>query len=190
MFLFDIETLDTESTAVVLSMGLTHVTDETTDYQKMLDNSLFLKLQTKDQINKGRTISKDTLEGFWDKQVEIVKETSLYPKPTDLTVEESMVIFKQWLNDQGFTRNDCLYTRGSLDSSCLLSLCKAFDLEVPIRYNKFYDVRTLVDFIYDETAKDGYVDVVHETFNPSMVIKHHPVHDCAYDGMMLIYGKK
>jgi hypothetical protein len=49
------------------------------------------------------------------------------------------------------------------------------------------DMRTAVDLLSGGT--NGYCDVVHPKFNRADVIKHHPVHDCALDAMMLLYGK-
>jgi hypothetical protein len=49
------------------------------------------------------------------------------------------------------------------------------------------DVRTAVDLMGGGT--NGYCDVIHPLFERAQVIKHHPVHDCALDAMMLMYGK-
>lgn len=188
MFVFDLETLDTESTAVVLSIGITHVTAETTDYQKMLDNSIFLKLGMKEQIKAGRTVDRDTCN-WWDRQAQIVKDASLFPLPDDLSVADAIQSMAVWLKNQGHNPMESIFARGGMDAMAIDSLCKNFDIKCPVRYNKFYDVRTAIDFTYN-LAVDGYVDVDHPTFNLGMVVKHHPVHDCAYDGMMLMYGKK
>ena len=50
------------------------------------------------------------------------------------------------------------------------------------------DVRTAVDCLYG--SSNGYVEVVKDGFDRAAVIKHHPVHDCALDAMMLMYGKQ
>lgn len=187
MFILDLETLDVESTAIVLSLAVTHVTDNTNDYKSMIDNSIMLKFKASEQAKKGRTHDKDTCR-WWDRQSEIVKEASLYPGPNDITVVEGIQILKAWLSKQGHNSNTSIYARGALDAMCLDSLCRTFDVSMPVRYNKFYDVRTVIDLLYDQN--NGYVDVDHPTFDVGMVIKHHPVHDCAYDGMMMKYGKK
>lgn len=189
MFIFDVETLDTESTAVVLSFACTHVTEETDDYQKMLDNSIFFKLDIKSQFALGRTSSDDTCR-WWDRQVESVKKTSLWPdEENDINPLEALQLFKLWLEKQGFGLKSTIYSRGPLDQVCLESLTRTFDFKNPIPYNKWYDIRTAVDYLY-ESAQQGYVEVDHPTFRDTMVLKHHPTHDCAYDGMMLLYGKK
>lgn len=186
MFILDLETLGVESNSIVLSLAICHVTDETDTYQKMLDNSFFVKFKIKEQFGAGRSYDKDTCD-WWDRQAEIVKTTSLYPSPNDVPVVEGIGMMRVWLNQQGYNA-DNIFARGSLDPQALDSLCRNFDVSLPIRYNKFYDVRTAIDFMY-ESAENGYVEVDHPTFELPMVIKHHPVHDCAYDGMMLKYGK-
>lgn len=188
MFIFDIETLGVESTSIVLSLAVTHVTDDTDDYQKLLDNSIFIKFDIREQHNNGRTSDKSTRD-WWDKQIESVKKTSLYPSDNDLSVKEGNNILVRWLTSKGFKKSDVVFARGSLDSSCYESLLKSFDIEPFIRYNQWMDVRTAISILY-ENSTYGYVDVDHPTFTTGLVIKHHPVHDCAYDAMMLKYGKK
>lgn len=187
MYIFDIESVDIESTAAILSLACTHVTDETDDYQKMLDNSIFIKFDLKEQLSNGRTSGKSTLE-WWDRQAEIVKNTSLYPSKNDISVKEGYDLFGKWLSKHGFNKTDVIFARGSLDSICFESLLRTFDLEPIIRYNQWMDIRTAISMMYDD-SKYGYVDVDHQTFDLTMVVKHNPVHDCAYDAMMLKYGK-
>lgn len=55
-------------------------------------------------------------------------------------------------------------------------------------YAQWRDIRTAVDIMYGST--NGYCSVEHPDFARHNVIKHHPVHDCALDVMMLLYGKQ
>lgn len=187
MFLFDIETLAVESTAAILSFACTHVTEDTTDYQSMLDNSIFIKLDVKDQFSKNRISDEHTLK-WWNRQSDLVKQASLIPCDKDLPVIEAMNIFRAWLNKNNFGKSS-MFARGMLDPIVLDSLCRTYDISCPIPHNRWLDVRTAIDIIYDSTTY-GYVDIDHPTFELGMVLKHHPAHDCAYDGMMLQYGKK
>lgn len=188
MIILDLETMGVESTTVVLSFGATHITEETDDYQKMLDSSIFVKFDIASQYQAGRTDTPSTL-AWWDRQVEPVKVASLWPDPKkDLHPTEALVIIRQWIS-QRLGSDESVFARGSMDSVALDSIARTFDVTPAVPYNRFYDVRTAIDMTY-ETAKYGYVDVDHPTFDVSMVLKHHPVHDCAYDGMMLLYGKK
>ena len=53
MFIFDVETLGVESTAVVLSAALIHFDPEKRPtYQDMLDNACFVKFSVKEQADE------------------------------------------------------------------------------------------------------------------------------------------
>ena len=71
MFCFDVETLGVESTSVILSYAIVYFDPDTRpSYQQLLDKTLFVKLDAKDQIkNYKRTVSKDTID-WWSKQHE------------------------------------------------------------------------------------------------------------------------
>jgi hypothetical protein len=188
MIIIDLETMGVDSTSVVLSFGATYITEVTDDYQKMLDSSIFVKFRIDEQFALGRTSDPGTCT-WWDRQAEQVKVASLYPNPEkDVAVVRGCQLIREWLKGK-LSNDESVFARGALDSMVLDSLCRTFDIPQIVSYNKFYDVRTAIDFTYD-LAKNGYVDVEHPTFDTSMVLKHHPVHDTAYDGMMLIYGKK
>ena len=188
MIIVDIETMGVESTTVVLSFGATHLTDQTDDYQKMLDNSLFVKFDIASQYQAGRTDTPSTL-AWWDRQVDAVKEASLWPNPAkDIHPAEALGIIRYWIM-QRLKPNESVFARGSMDPVALDSIARTFDVPPVVGYTRYYDVRTAIDMAYD-SASQGYVEVDRPTFDLSMVLKHHPVHDCAYDGMMLIYGKK
>lgn len=185
MFILDIETMGVESTSVVLSLAITHVARKDMTYAEMLDNSLFIKYSAKEQLAKNRTYDTDTCN-WWDKQAEIVRDTSFTPKSTDMSFGVAHQIIRKWLADRKFDfNNDVIYTRGALDSLVLDSLYRTFETPMFVRYNKFLDVRTVIELLYP-SSKNGYVDV--PGFETSSVIKHHPVHDCAYDGMMMLNG--
>lgn len=188
MFIIDIETLDIESTAIILSIACTHLDDKVDSYQDMLDNSIMLKFDVREQLRAGRTSGKSTRD-WWERQSDMVKKASLIPNENDLSVQETFNLLKSWLIDKGFSKSDQVFARGALDSVTIESLARTFDIQPFIRYNQWLDVRTAIDFMY-ETSNNGYVDVDYPGFEVSMVLKHHPVHDCAYDGMMLLHGKK
>lgn len=187
MFMFDVETLGIESTCVILSASIIHFdTDEKVDYETLLNRALFVKMDTKFQIQElNRTIDKDTLE-WWSKQHDYVKQVSLKPSPDDIHPREAIKQLRDYVAQ--FPNDQTIWARGSLDQMSIDSLALALGEERIIRYNNWRDVRTAVDLLC-ETAKDGYCTVAHPTFQRHNVIKHHPTHDCALDIMMLMYGK-
>lgn len=137
-------------------------------------------------MDVGRTVSKGTLD-WWKEQHEYTRKVSFDPKHDDMTVENGFNELYAYMKKFPNAQQQTMWARGSLDQMAIDSLARKFDLEPITRYNYWRDVRTAVDILYGTT--DGYVDVDHPDFKRHEVIKHHPVHDCALDSMMLMYGK-
>ena len=188
MFLFDVETLGVESTAVILSAALIHFNPEDKpSYQDLLDNACFVKIKSKDQAERlKRTVDLGTLE-WWSNQHEYVRSVSFDPKASDLTPEQAIEQLHNYMNRFPDANKQTMWARGSLDQMVIDSLAKKLDMQPITGYNMWRDVRTAVDILYGTT--NGYVEVDHPTFQRASVIKHHPVHDCALDAMQLMYGK-
>jgi hypothetical protein len=192
MLFLDIETLSVESTAVILSIGALHISDTSpAPYTSLLNESIFIKLNAKEQIDKyNRTVSKDTLK-WWSEQSDFAKKLNYTPSKEDWGVEESLTTLENWINKVS-DKNTLCWIRGTLDQVCLDSLYRAAGKAPPIGYNKYRDIRTAIDFLYPDTSKNGYVDVDPELclgFDRDQVLAHHPVHDCARDCAMMLYGK-
>jgi hypothetical protein len=187
MFMFDVETLGVESSAVVLSAALIHFDPtERPTYQDLLDKACFVKFNAKEQLDVGRTISKSTL-AWWKEQHDYVKQVSLTPSREDMTVENGIAALHAYMAKFPNAKEQTMWARGSLDQLSIDSLAVRFGLEEITGYNVWRDVRTAVDILYGTT--NGYVEVDHPLFKRHEVIKHHPVHDCALDAMQLMYGK-
>ena len=188
MFIFDVETLGVESHAIILSAALIHFDpNDKPSYQDLLDNALFVKLNAKDQSKRlGRTVDMSTLE-WWANQHEYTRSVSFDPQPTDMYAEDAIKELHNYMNKFPKSQEQTMWARGSLDQLAIDSLAVKFGLQEITGYNRWRDVRTAVDILYNKT--DGYVDVDHPLFKRHEVIKHHPVHDCALDAMQLMYGK-
>lgn len=187
MFIFDVETLGTESTAVVLSMACIRFNpEEKPTYQQMVDSAFFVKLDAEDQINRlKRSVSKSTLE-WWETQHESVKKQSLLPnKLLDVSPEFANAQFRVWATQFPDYDTSTVWARGNLDQAVLGSLEAKMKVEPVFDFWRWRDVRTAVDLLTG--SNNGYCKV--PDFDASQVIKHNPVHDCAYDAMMLMYGK-
>lgn len=189
MFCFDVETLSVESTSVILSYAIVYFDPDTRpSYQQLLDKTLFVKLDAKDQIkNYKRTVSKDTLD-WWSKQHEYIQGISLTPKPDDIPAEQAFQMLYDYVYRIPDAENHTFWQRGSLDQVVLDSFCRALYKDPITRYNNWRDVRTAIDILYGST--NGYVDIDHPEFNKDLVLKHHPAHDICLDVMQLLYGKE
>jgi len=189
MFIFDIETLGTESTSAILSYAIIHfnAADKPT-YQDLLNKTLFVKLDVKDQIkNYKRTIDKDSLE-WWAKQHDYTKSISLTPSEKDVKAVDAYNMLYDYVNRIPNGVNQTFWQRGSLDQLVLDSFTRSIDKEPLTRYSNWRDIRTAVDILYG--SSNGYCDIDHPEFNRDMVIKHTPYHDVCLDVMMLLYGKE
>jgi len=156
-------------------------------YQDLLDTACFVKFDVKQQLTAGRSASKSTL-GWWKDQHEYVRKVSVDPSDEDMTVENGMQKFYDYMAKFPNAKKQTMWARGSLDQMAIDSLAVKFDLEEITGYNMWRDVRTAVDIMFGTT--NGYVEVDHPLFKRHEVIKHHPVHDCALDAMQLMYGKQ
>jgi hypothetical protein len=188
MFLFDVETLGVESTSVILSAALVYFDpEEKPDYQKLLDDAIFVKLNAKDQIQRlKRVVDIGTLE-WWKNQHEFVRALSFDPKSDDMLAEDAITVLHNYMNKYPNSNKQTMWARGSLDQMVIDSLSKKLDMQPLTGYNMWRDMRTAVDLLCG--SSNGYCDIDHPTFKRHEVIKHHPVHDCALDAMMLMYGK-
>lgn len=193
MFMFDIETLGIESTTVVLSAGIIFFNpekDKDISYNELVGRGLFVKFDAQEQIKEyGRTVSKSTLE-WWEKQGKWQKDNALIPSDNDVSVNKGFnrihsYIDKNMKQNNMTWDNTIIWARGSLDQMAIDSLANKAVIQPIAYFNKWRDVRTAVDLLTG--SNNGYCEV--DNLNMSDVYKHHPVHDCAYDILMLLRGK-
>jgi hypothetical protein len=186
MFMFDIETLGIESTSVILSFACIYFDPETKPtYEELLESAFFVKLDSKDQIQRlKRTVTKSTLD-WWTKQSPHTQLKSLNPAPEDVQAEVALVALREWAKQFPDSNKAIVWARGNLDQMAIGSLENACKVDTVFHFGRWRDVRTAVDLLTGST--NGYCSI--PGFDESKVIKHDPVHDCAYDAMMLMYGK-
>lgn len=189
MFMYDVETLGIESNSVILSMACIYFNPEDKPtFKQLVENAFFVKLNSKYQTEHlGRTVTKSTLE-WWAKQPEMLKKQSLIPSANrDAMPNEAIDAMAEWSKQFPNNEKCVVWARGNLDQMCLGSMEDKLGREALFHFGRWRDVRTAVDVLTGST--NGYCDVDHPEFNRDDVIKHNPIHDCAYDAMMLMYGK-
>ena len=189
MYIFDVETLGTDSNSVILSMACIYFNpEEKPTYKQLVDSALFVKFDAKDQIKRQkRTVNKGTLE-WWDKQTESAKIKSFIPnKELDVTAEFGLAQLRVWAEQFPDHKKSTVWARGNMDQMVLCSLEHSIDVEDTFVYHRWRDVRTAVDLLTG--SNNGYANIDHPEYNESQVVAHDPVHDCARDAMMLMYGK-
>lgn len=188
MFMFDVETLDTESTTIILSAALCYF-DPTKrpSFEDLVEGSVFVKFDVSYQKQMGRTASKDTMD-WWAKQTYTAKEKSFIPSDEDVSPQLGLEILHRYVEKHDPEQESQFWARGSLDQMSIDSLARQIGVDVIAPYWAWRDVRTAVDCFCGTT--NGYADVDFEGFLRDNVVKHDPVHDCALDAMMLMYGKE
>jgi hypothetical protein len=182
-FMFDIETLDTESTAVVLSAAIIHFdSDSTESYHELVDRACFIKFKIKEQLAIGRSSSKETI-AWWERQSTLAQEVSQKPSDKDLSAIEGLNILKNYITQHG-GNNQIFWARGSLDQMAIDSLAKSFGVEPIARYSAWRDTRTAIDLLA-ENGERGFCEI--PGFNPDLhVVKHIPQNDCALEILMFL----
>ena len=191
MYMFDIETLGKSSESVVLSMACIHfetAIDKRPTPQELRDSAFFVKLDAADQIKRlHRKVDKSTVD-WWAKQCDLVRDKSFTAKPDDVKLEDGVEMLREWAKPYGNTPDKWVWARGNLDQLVLDSVEEQLQVDHVFFFNRWRDVRTAVDFLYD--TKTGYCDVDYPGFDPYLhIYKHNPIDDCLYDIMMLLYGK-
>ena len=189
----DIETLGIESTSVILSNTFILVDpdalpeDNTEAFEYLLKKSITVKFNVKEQFDKGRTTEKRVID-WWKKQSEHAKRESLIPRATDFNGKQGIRVLRDWFSRIPNAKQIPVWVRGSLDQPCFDSFLRLYE-EMPFTdYNCYRDVRTMVELVYSNNSKAGYVEV--PGFDDiRYVIKHVPSHDCAYDALMMLRGK-
>ena len=199
LFAFDIETVGVASDSGILSAALVYCDpellheDNTEAYHQLISQSCFVKFDIKEQINnpdrkKLRSMDSGTLT-WWKKQGEIQQKASLIPdKDTDVSVWDGMKKLGAFFDYHRKGKDSNIWLRGSLDQLATESICNAYEVPNFVIYNHTREVRTALDILYPEFVKNGYVEV--PDFDVSNVVKHHPVHDSAYDLLMLFRGRQ
>ena len=159
-------------------------------WESLYENTLFLKLSVRDQVeNYGRTVDKRTI-AWWAKQCALAKETSFIPKKGDLLAKEAVLCLRNYVNSQtSKVKEEIIWVRGSLDQTCTDSLFLAMNEELLFPYSNYRDVRTALDFIATHTTH-GYCEVSSEypgIWNRDVVVKHRPQDDVVLDALMILY---
>lgn len=191
MFSFDIECLDLDSTAGILSLGCVyHNGTSDVTYQGLIDTGIFIKFDVQDQIKRfKRTTCKSTLD-WWKKQSHDAQVTNLIPHADDLDTETGMQLLRTWFTSKPDHKNEIVWARGGLDQMCLESLMRAINMDPFIYYASWRDTRTAIECFYPK-SKNGYVQVDPNKiagYERTQVLKHHPLHDSANDLCQLLGG--
>lgn len=180
-FLMDFETLGTEDSAVLLSVGVMKcpktITDEERQNPILLEKyTLHFKIDREEQIKNKRTIDKDTIE-WWKKQNIDAKNIL-----TNSNCYNSKTIYNELLKfftDAGFdAKKHTIWSRGLIDQRWWQSYCRTFNFYDFLPFWCWRDTRTLLDVLTNDPNGNIF------TFNG--LVKHNSSHDCILDFIRMI----
>jgi hypothetical protein len=146
----DIETLDTATTSVVIQIAAAAYTYTDKGAGKTLP-ALDLKLNTPSQIQRGRTISQDTMK-FWFKNSDTKAVLGAILANQDVPVEIALRTLSDYIKRHDITE---IWSQGpTFDITILEHLMAQFDIEVPWKFYQVRDLRTVQNFVgMDAKAK-------------------------------------
>lgn len=163
------------------------VPEEKPSYDDLLKTALLVKFNARDQADRfKRTVTKSTLE-WWEEQADWVRKFNVKPSPNDILAEDGLREIYKYMEKYPDHKTSTVWARGSLDQMAIDSLSRNCKMPSIAHYANWRDVRTAIDCLTGST--NGYCKVDYPGFESYNVIKHHPVHDCALDAMMLMCGK-
>lgn len=156
---FDIETLDTRSTAVVMSIGAVAFND------KELFQTMKVNISLDDQLRWGRTINGKTLL-FWFDQLAAVRNAAITSPVPYIKALDTFAGFIK-----GVSPKVLLWANGQdFDLGIVGNLFDTVGVDRPWAYNAGRDMRTLVDLAggkkpaieFVGAAHDSLADAVHQ----------------------------
>lgn len=178
---FDFETAGIDNNCVIFTLsavkfnrydpsGVPLTVDELLQRSDKLD----IRFNVAEQLMKGRVVEASCIEDFWGKLPKKVVSAAIRSGCETRVAQGLDEFFK-------FSEGTTLFCRGTdFEPPKLASLCKQFNVELPVKYNKFRDVRSYIDAL---TGKDDGVVEIPNTF---VTTPHISLDDCLSDSAQMI----
>lgn len=176
---FDLETLDTSPTGIILSMGVVmfDITQLNT-FDELVSQGMNIYFDQKQQEKAGRTVSKDTLN-WWEKQGKEAAECLNNPHQLDCRkLHKYMNALYEALNFQPDRKANRWFSRGHFDASFIENFCKTFEIDPPYKYWTWRCARSYLDGLGIGTRNE-------KMEKPANMVPHNSHHDAAFEAMML-----
>lgn len=148
--MLDIETLDTGPDSVVLSVGACKFDPWSADEPH---SSLYFRLEIDSQVERGRTISENTLE-WWGQQDQAIQDEA-FSEEGRVSIEDFFKELNKWL-----VGVDKIWCQGpQFDMVMLESLAKSFGVHYNWAYWQICDSRTLFNLMPRDPRKEIQTDL-------------------------------
>lgn len=179
VFNFDIETLDTNPSGIVLSLGIVAFElDKVQSFDELVNQGTNIYFNQDEQILAGRTRSNETLS-WWDDQGEEAAEC--LDNSTQVpcrTLFKELAEFYSRIGFQPNRKETRWFSRGYFDVVFMDSFCRSFDLDQMVKYWTWRDTRTYLDALSLGSKNEKLTQ-------PEGFIKHNSQHDAAFDAYMM-----
>ena len=142
--MIDTETLATGQDAVILSIGCAKFNPFDNEEPS---EKLYLKLDTSEQLNKGRVIDDSTL-AWWGTQDEAVRKDT-FSEHDRVSVSEALDVIEEWFGDVSK-----IWCQGpSFDFPLMSHLYRQYDRKQPWKFWLERDSRTVTGLVPDNIKK-------------------------------------
>jgi 3' exoribonuclease, RNase T-like len=162
--MFDLETLDTKPSAIVLSLGAVRFDPRDFDIR---DEKLLLKIEVDRQFDLGRTMSDDTIDWWSQQSPEIIEEAF---SPDRVSFHDAIDQFHKFV-----WNSDLVWSQGSFDVNIMEDIYRTLKRTPPWQYWQIRDSRTLFDFIeanLDRTkGHDAFEDAKEQALGVQRALK-------------------
>ena len=152
--MFDLETLDTKPSSVILSLGAVRF-DPREDGIDHNDGRLSMRLEIDSQSGMGRTISDATLE-WWSQQSKEAQDAA-FGDDNRIPVIEAVEKFHKFV-----WGCDRIWSQGSFDVNIMEHLYTSIQKPYTWQYWQVRDSRTLFDFVDGNMDRTKHHDAVED----------------------------
>ncbi len=159
--MFDLETLDTKPSAVILSLGAVRFDPKGID---IVDFGLMLKFDIDSQTALGRTVSDDTIE-WWSKQDPAIQEVA-FSEHDRTHVNEALDQFHKFV-----WNSDRIWSQGSFDVNIMEDLYRMLGRPPAWNYWQVRDSRTLFDFIDGKMDRSKHHDAMEDAKEQALAVQ-------------------
>lgn len=152
--MFDLETLDTKPSAVILSLGAVKFDPR----QKGIDpdaERLSMRLEIDPQTSMGRTVSDDTI-AWWATQSKEAQEAA-FGDANRVSVEDAIEQFHKFV-----WNSERVWSQGSFDVNIMEHLYTSIGKPYAWQYWQVRDSRTLFDFVDGALDRTKHHDAVED----------------------------
>lgn len=161
--MFDIETLDTKPSAVILSLGAVKFDPRRRSIPQDMPR-LLIKFEIDAQSQLGRTISEDTL-AWWSNQPKDIQEEA-FGEEGRSSLDEAIDAFHKFA-----WNSDRIWSQGCFDVVIMEDLYRSVGRTPPWNYWQIRDSRTLFDFIDGSMDRSKHHDAMADATEQALAVQ-------------------